>query len=188
MQEFTTGWFDSDTTTPRMQAKCDARVYRELTSVVVEWTVSLKMISSEGQIPINKYIDVMAQEVPTTSEQDSQRIKRESDIWTGTTEHTVGGRIVFQDENASTQTSAMVFNATSNLDSPQIFSNKNLPISYEVYDPNTPTETSMPFASVFTTENYLETHKALVPRNNLYNNRCKYVLRHTKQQNVNRKF
>lgn len=180
MQEFTTGWFDSDTTTPRMKAKCDARVYRELTSIVVEWMVSLKMISSSGQIPINKYIDVIAQEIPTAFGQDTQRIKRESDTWTGLTEHTIGGRITFQDENASTQASAMLFSSTSNLDSPQVFSNKTLPIIYEAYDPDTPTETSMPFASVFTTENYLETHKALVPRNNLYNNRCKYVLGYTK--------
>lgn len=46
----------------------------------------------------------------------------------------------------------------------------------------------MDFHSVFTTEEYLKTHKDLVPRNTLCYNESKYVFRHNGYKNVNREF
>ena len=46
----------------------------------------------------------------------------------------------------------------------------------------------MKFHSVFTTEEYLETHKALRPRNSLCNNTSEYVFRYNELKNVDRKF
>lgn len=45
----------------------------------------------------------------------------------------------------------------------------------------------MKFHSVFTTEEYLQTHKELKPRNTLCYNGSKYVFRYNEYKNVNRK-
>lgn len=46
----------------------------------------------------------------------------------------------------------------------------------------------MKFHSVFTTEEYLQSHKELKPRNSLCYNRCEYVFRYNEYKNVNREF
>jgi hypothetical protein len=46
----------------------------------------------------------------------------------------------------------------------------------------------MKFHSVYTTEEYLQAHKELRPRNSLCNNSSEYVFRYNKYKNVNRKF
>ena len=160
MAEFMTGWFD--TSNSIIQAKCSAKVTRNYKEVRIDWTVLMRLKATADTIASSIYIDTMVSS--TKWGEDTARIKEAGETWTGTAEHGIGGTIIFEDENAGSGT--LTFSSTGNFASPNIFA-QNLNINYEKYDPDAANESVMQFHSVFTTEEYLATHKNLRPRNNL---------------------
>lgn len=183
MREFTTGWFD--TLQNNLQAKCNARVSRNFKEVRIDWTVQMSLKASSASIPKETYIDIIVNGGTTIGE-DTQRIKPTNESWNGTAEHSINGVLTFEDTNAAN--AVLNFTSTSNFASPSVFENKTLNISYEEYDPDAQAETQMPFHSVFTTEEYLQNHKGLIPRNTICNNKSKYVFRYNEYKNVDREF
>ena len=168
MREFSTGWFS--TLNSKIEAKCNARVTRNYQEIRIDWAVYMRLKNASDSIRASeeKYIDVMVSGNPTKYGEDNIRIKAADETWSGTTEHATGGILTFEDTAAGS--GKLLFSSTSNFASPNIFVNVELPIEYDEYDASQASETLMPFASVFTTEEYLEAHKNLKPRNNLCNN------------------
>ena len=164
MQEFTTGWFDTEQA--HLRAKCDARVARTFNDIRIDWNIQMKFDTSGYTIETAKYIDVIVNSNPNIGT-GTQRVKDRDETWTGTAEHSIGGTFTFTDANAGT--GVLTFRGVSNLVPPEVFANTQLNYNYEEYDEEAEQDTIMPFASVFTTEEYLENHKALLPRNNIYN-------------------
>lgn len=183
MRDFTTGWFDTQQST--IQAKCTARVTRSFQEIRIDWAVYMRLKASGNSIPKTTYIDVTVSGNPTKIGEGGDRIKPNTEAWSGTAEHSISGVLTFED--SASGNGVLTFNSTGNFSSPTVFSNKTLNILYGAYDPNKDVDTPMPFHSVFTTEEYLQNHKGLIPRNNLCNNKSKYVFRYTKYKNVNRK-
>lgn len=181
MQEFSTEWFDTEQT--NLQARCYARVMRDFREVRVDWAVYMRLKNSSDSIGQLIYIDLLVSSSPSTIGSQQERIKDTDEAWTGTTEHSAGGIMTFESNSAGTGT--LIFNSTSDFASPVVFSNKQLAIAWDAYNPDEDQESLMPFRSVFTTEEYLDNHKALSPRNNLCNNKSKYVFGHNKYKNVN---
>lgn len=167
MKDFTTGWFD--TQQENLQAKCNARVSRNFKEIRIDWTVLMSLKESSASISKNVYIDTVVKGEDTLYGEDTQRIKDTTESWNGTAEHSINGVLTFEDEAAGTGN--LIFSSTGNFASPEVFTNIVLNISYDVYDPNAAAETSMPFHSVFTTEEYLQNHKGLIPRNIVCNNK-----------------
>ena len=167
MKDFTTGWFD--TQQENLQAKCNARITRNFKEIRIDWTVLMSLKQSSNSISKSTYIDVMVVGNPTKYGEDTQRIKDATESWNGTAEHSINGVLTFEDEAAGTGN--LIFSSTGNFASPEVFTDIVLNISYDVYDPNATAETSMPFHSVFTTEEYLQNHKGLIPRNIICNNK-----------------
>lgn len=113
--------------------------------------------------------DIIGRQVsPINMGSGHDRIKGTDVSWNGTAEHSISGVLTFETENAGT--GLLTFSSTGNFASPAVFDNKVLKVSYPAYDKDAESESSMPFHSVFTTEEYLQNHKGLVPRNNLCNN------------------
>lgn len=171
MAEFMTDWFN--TSNSIIQAKCLARVVRNYKEIRIDWTVLMRLKATSDTVASSIYIDTMVNS--TKWGEDTARIKEADEVWTGTTEHGISGTIIFEDENAGSGT--LTFSSTGNFASPDIFT-QNLNISYEKYDPDAASTSVMQFHSVFTTEEYLAAHKNLRPRNNLCNNKSKYVFRY----------
>ena len=167
MNDFTTGWFD--TQQENLQAKCNARVSRNFKEIRIDWTVLMSLKESSASISKNVYIDTIVKGEDTLYGEDTQRIKDTTESWNGTVEHSINGVLTFEDETAGTGN--LIFSSTGNFASPEVFTDIVLNISYDVYDPNAGAETSMPFHSVFTTEEYLQNHKGLIPRNIICNNK-----------------
>ena len=167
MKDFTTGWFD--TQQENLQAKCNARVSRNFKEIRIDWTVLMSLKESSASISKNVYIDTVVKGEDTLYGEDTQRIKDTTESWNGTAEHSINGVLTFEDEAAGTGN--LIFSSTGNFASPEVFTDIVLNISYDVYDPNATAETSMPFHSVFTTEEYLQNHKGFIPRNILCNNK-----------------
>ena len=167
MKDFTTGWFD--TQQENLQAKCNARITRNFKEIRIDWTVLMSLKQSSNSISKSTYIDVMVAGNPTKYGEDTQRIKDTTESWNGTAEHSINGVLTFEDEAAGTGN--LIFSSTGNFASPEVFTDIVLNISYDVYDQNATAETSMPFHSVFTTEEYLQNHKGLIPRNIICNNK-----------------
>ena len=167
MKDFTTGWFD--TQQENLQAKCNARVSRNFKEIRIDWTVLMSLKESSVSISKNVYIDTIVKGEDTLYGEDTQRIKDTTESWNGTAEHSINGVLTFEDEAAGTGN--LIFSSTGNFASPEVFTDIVLNISYDVYDPNATAETSMPFHSVFTTEEYLQNHKGLIPRNIICNNK-----------------
>ena len=167
MKDFTTGWFD--TQQENLQAKCNARVSRNFKEIRIDWTVLMSLKESSVSISKNVYIDTVVKGEDTLYGEDTQRIKDTTESWNGTTEHSINGVLTFEDEAAGI--GKLIFSSTGNFASPEVFTDIVLNISYDVYDPNAAAETSMPFHSVFTTEEYLQNHKGLIPRNIICNNK-----------------
>ena len=167
MKDFTTGWFD--TQQENLQAKCNARVSRNFKEIRIDWTVLMSLKESSASISKNVYIDTVVKGEDTLYGEDTQRIKDTTESWNGTAEHSINGVLTFEDEAAGTGN--LIFSSTGNFASPEVFTDIVLNISYDVYDPNAAAETSMPFHSVFTTEEYLQNHKGLIPRNIICNNK-----------------
>ena len=167
MKDFTTGWFD--TQQENLQAKCNARVSRNFKEIRIDWTVLMSLKESSASISKNVYIDTVVKGEDTLYGEDTQRIKDTTESWNGTAEHSINGVLTFEDEAAGTGN--LIFSSTGNFASPEVFTDIVLNISYDVYDPNAAAETSMPFHSVFTTEEYLQNHKGLIPRNIVCNNK-----------------
>lgn len=167
MKDFTTGWFD--TQQENLQAKCNARVNRNFKEIRIDWTVLMSLKESSTSISKNVYIDTVVKGEDTLYGEDTQRIKDTTESWNGTAEHSINGVLTFEDEAAGTGN--LIFSSTGNFASPEVFTDIVLNISYDVYDPNAAAETSMPFHSVFTTEEYLQNHKGLIPRNIICNNK-----------------
>ena len=167
MKDFTTGWFD--TQQENLQAKCNARVSRNFKEIRIDWTVLMSLKESSASISKNVYIDTVVKGEDTLYGEDTQRIKDTTESWNGTAEHSINGVLTFEDEAAGTGN--LIFSSTGNFASPEVFTDIVLNISYDVYDPNATAETSMPFHSVFTTEEYLQNHKGLIPRNIICNNK-----------------
>ena len=167
MKDFTTGWFD--TQQENLQAKCNARVSRNFKEIRIDWTVLMSLKESSASISKNVYIDTVVKGENTLYGEDTQRIKDTTESWNGTAEHSINGVLTFEDEAAGTGN--LIFSSTGNFASPEVFTDIVLNISYDVYDPNATAETSMPFHSVFTTEEYLQNHKGLIPRNIICNNK-----------------
>ena len=167
MKDFTTGWFD--TQQENLQAKCNARVSRNFKEIRIDWTVLMSLKESSASISKNVYIDTIVKGQDTLYGEDTQRIKDTTESWNGTAEHSINGVLTFEDEAAGTGN--LIFSSTGNFASPEVFTDIVLNISYDVYDPNATAETSMPFHSVFTTEEYLQNHKGLIPRNIICNNK-----------------
>ena len=167
MKDFTTGWFD--TQQENLQAKCNARVSRNFKEIRIDWTVLMSLKESSVSISKNVYIDTIVKGEDTLYGADTQRIKDTTESWNGTAEHSINGVLTFEDEAAGTGN--LIFSSTGNFASPEVFTDIVLNISYDVYDPNATAETSMPFHSVFTTEEYLQNHKGLIPRNIICNNK-----------------
>ena len=167
MKDFTTGWFD--TQQENLQAKCNARVSRNFKEIRIDWTVLMSLKESSVSISKNVYIDTIVKGEDTLYGEDTQRIKDTTESWNGTAEHSINGVLTFEDEAAGTGN--LIFSSTGNFASPEVFTDIVLNISYDVYDPNAAAETSMPFHSVFTTEEYLQNHKGLIPRNIVCNNK-----------------
>lgn len=167
MKDFTTGWFD--TQQENLQAKCNARVSRNFKEIRIDWTVLMSLKESSASISKNVYIDTIVKGEDTLYGEDTQRIKDTTESWNGTAEHSINGVLTFEDEAAGTGN--LIFSSTGNFASPEVFTDIVLNISYDVYDPNATAETSMPFHSVFTTEEYLQNHKGLIPRNIICNNK-----------------
>ena len=167
MKDFTTGWFD--TQQENLQAKCNARVSRNFKEIRIDWTVLMSLKESSASISKNVYIDTIVKGEDTLYGEDTQRIKDTTESWNGTAEHSINGVLTFEDEAAGTGN--LIFSSTGNFASPEVFTDIVLNISYDVYDPNAAAETSMPFHSVFTTEEYLQNHKGLIPRNIICNNK-----------------
>ena len=184
MKDFTTGWFD--TQQENLQAKCNARITRNFKEIRIDWTVLMSLKQSSNSISKSTYIDVMVTGNPTKYGEDTQRIKDTTESWNGTTEHSINGVLTFEDEAAGI--GKLIFSSTGNFASPEVFSNVELDISYDAYDPNAAAESSMPFHSVFTTEEYLQSHKGLVPRYFICNNQSKYVFRYNEYKNAYREF
>lgn len=166
MQDFATTWFDTQQS--NLQAKCTARVSRSFKEVRIDWTVRMALKNSSDSIAQSTYIDVMVEGDPATYGEGLARIKSTDETWNGKAEHTINGVLTFEDENAGT--GRLLFSSTGNFASPTVFSDMPLTISYDAYDPDLKPETPMPFHSVYTTEEYLQNHKGLVPRNNIRNN------------------
>ncbi len=171
MQDYATGWFDTLQT--NLQANCKVRVTRNFQTVRIDWTGLMSLKNSSNNIAQNIYIDIMVKSSNTKIEDGQARIKTTSEAWNGTPEHSINGYMEFEDTAAGTAT--LTFTSTGNFASPQVFNAKTVSISWEKYDPDAVQETPMPFHSVFTTEEYLETHKGLVPRNNICYYKSKYV-------------
>ena len=167
MKDFTTGWFD--TQQENLQAKCNARDSRNFKEIRIDWTVLMSLKESSASISKNVYIDTIVKGEDTLYGEDTQRIKDTTESWNGTAEHSINGVLTFEDEAAGTGN--LIFSSTGNFASPEVFTDIVLNISYDVYDPNATAETSMPFHSVFTTEEYLQNHKGLIPRNIICNNK-----------------
>ena len=184
MQEFTTGWFDTLQT--NLRACCNARVTRNFREVRIDWTVFMRLATAGASIASNIYIDTMVSGNPTSIGDGQERIKDTSGSWNGTIEHSISGVLTFENVNAGS--GVLTFSSTGNFASPSVFSGETLNINWEEYDANAAQDTVMPFHSVFTTEEYLENHKGLNPRNNLYNNSGEYVFRHNEYKNAYRKF
>ncbi len=165
MKDFTTGWFDTLQST--IQAKCNARVSRNFKEVRIDWTVQMRLKASNNSIAKATYIDIIVNGGTKIGE-DTQRIKSTNESWNGTAEHSINGVLTFEDTAAATN-AVLNFTSTGNFASPNVFTNKALNISYEKYDPSAEAETQMPFHSVFTTEEYLQNHKGLIPRNIICN-------------------
>lgn len=166
MQDFTTGWFDTQNSI--IQAKCNVRVTRNFKEVRLDWNVLMRLKAANDSVAQTTYIDIMVVGNPTKYGEGTERIKGTDESWNGTAEHSINGVLTFEDTAAGT--GSLVFSSTGNFASPAVFTDKVLNISYEAYDPNKTAETSMPFHSVFTTEEYLQNHKGLVPRNIICNN------------------
>ena len=159
MKEFNTGWFDTNVS--GLQARLSANVGRSLTNISITWICYMRLLeNSHISSPI--YIDVVVNNMG--------RIKAIGDTtWDSNTEHSVSGLISFEDSSAGAET--LVFNSASNIATAAIvFENQTLDIDWEEYNPDDTSETLMPFKTIFTTEEYLETHKALTPRSNVCNN------------------
>ena len=180
MQEFTTGWFDTQNSI--IQAKCNARVTRNFKEVRIDWNVFMRLKASGDSIAKNIYIDIMVGSNPTIIGEDTQRIKDTNGSWNGVVEHSINGVLTFTDTEAGS--GKLLFSSTGNFPSPAVFTNKELMISYEQYDPNATAESQMPFHSVFTTEEYLQNHKGLIPRNIICNNKSKYVFRYNEYKDA----
>lgn len=165
MQDFTTGWFDTEQS--NLQAKCNARVSRNFKEIRIDWTVYMALKNSSDSIPQSTYIDIIVKGDPDNYGESIARIKNTDEAWNGKAEHSINGVLTFEDENAATIT--LSYSSSGNFASPAVFTNKLLQISYEAYDPIAKPETSMPFHSVFTTEEYLQNHKGLVPRDIICN-------------------
>ena len=166
MKDFTTGWFD--TQQENLQAKCNARITRNFKEIRIDWTVLMRLKASSDSIAKSTYIDIMVVGNPTKYGEGTERIKGTNESWNGTAEHSINGVLTFEDEASGI--GKLIFSSTGNFASPEVFSNIELGINYDAYDPNATAETSMPFHSVFTTEEYLQNHKGLVPRNIICNN------------------
>lgn len=166
MKDFTTGWFDTQQS--NLQARCDARVTRSFKEVRIDWVVYMSLKTSGASIPKDTYIDIIVNGNPAKIGEGTERIKQTGESWNGTAEHTINGILTFEDEAAGT--GILTFTSSGNFASPTVFSNIPLEITYDEYDPSEKAETSMPFHSVFTTEEYLQNHKGLIPRNFICNN------------------
>ena len=174
MKEFDTGWFMTDQ--PNLQAKCVARVSRNFQEVRIDWIGYMRLTESSASIPSATYIDILVDSNPPEIGVSNARIKEQGDSWNGKAEHSINGVITFEDENAGE--GILIFSSTGNFASPTVFSNRELSISYDAYDPTAAAETQMPFHTIFTTEEYLQNHKGLVPREYICNNSSKYVFRY----------
>jgi hypothetical protein len=184
MQDFTTGWFDTKQT--NLQAKCNARITRNFKEIRIDWTVYMALKVSSASISKDTYIDIMVASNPTKMGEDQARIKDTTESWNGTAEHSINGVLTFEDEAAGT--GILTFSSTGNFSSPAVFDGITLSIRYDEYDSTKSAESSMPFHSVFTTEEYLENHKGLIPRNIICNNKSQYVFRYNEYKNAYRKF
>lgn len=182
MQEFSTGWFDTKNSI--IQAKCNARITRNFKEVRIDWNVYMRLKASGNSVAKTIYIDILVGSNPTKYGEDTQRIKDTNTSWNGMTEHSINGVLTFADTEAGT--GKILFSSTGNFPSPEIFTDKELEISYEAYNPDAVAESQMPFHSVFTTEEYLQNHKGLIPRNTVCNNKSKYVFRHNEYKNAYR--
>lgn len=165
MEDFTTDWFD--TTQPQLEAKCNARVTRTYKEIRIDWNVLMRLKQPSNSIAEEIYMDIMVESDPDIGN-DVGRIKSPSETWNGTAEHSINGVITFEDEMAGSTT--LKFNSTSNFPIHDVFTDVLLYIQYEEYTGGAVQDTIMPFHSVFTTEEYLENHKGLIPRNFICNN------------------
>lgn len=160
MKDFTTGWFD--TNQANIMAKCNARVSRMYKEIRIDWTVLMKLKQSSDSISEEVYIDLMVDSSPDIGS-DIARIKAPDTTWNGVAEHSMNGIITYEDETANNI--VLKYSSISNFPSPAVFTNIELPIDYDEYNEDAAADTPMPFASIFTTEEYLDNHKGLVPRN-----------------------
>lgn len=167
MKDFTTGWFD--TQQANLQAKCNARVSRNFKEIRIDWTVQMAFKNSSDSYSTDKYIDIMVKGDPDNYGESIARIKNTDEAWNGKAEHSINGVLTWEDEGASSV--KLVYNSTGNFASPTVFKDIALTINYEEYDPDMKPDTPMPFHSVFTTEEYLQNHKGLIPRNYICNNK-----------------
>lgn len=108
MGSATTGWFNAGSS-PTVQTKCDVTLSRNGTTVTANWTVHMKLSSSESYLEVGS-LDVYSS---CSTGSGSGTIKPRNTEWYGTTEHTYSGSYTFQDSSTTEKSFTVNFSSDS---------------------------------------------------------------------------
>ena len=109
MASASTDWFNAGSN-PTVQTKCETELLRDGTTVIVYWTVRMRLVNAASNLGTGSLIVASS---CSGGGSDSGTIKNHNTRWSGTTEHTYSGSYTFINSSTSTQTFTVYFSSSS---------------------------------------------------------------------------